>query len=588
MNISRRSEKRVSASLVVYLIILLAMFIGFNAIVMADDSEQKILGPSDVDPKYLQATPEDMQWWRDAKLGMFVCWGPVTMTGKEIGWARAGERRGTTGTGDVPVEIYDNLYKKWKPDKFDARQWAQVAVDLGAKYMIFLVKHHDGFCLYDSKLTDYKVTGAESAWKHDVMKDVADACHVAGLKLIIYYSQPDWHHLDYRTKNHHRYITYLHGQVCELLTDYGRVDGFWFDLGGKPEDWDSEKLFKMMRTIQPWLIINNRCGVQGDFDTPEQRLGMFQLERPWETCMTLGTQWSWKPDDEIKSLKQCIDVLVTCAVRNGNLALNTGPMPDGRIEPRQAARFGEIGQWMKKYGESIYGTRGGPFISKAAWGGSTRKGNIIYIHVLKWAGEPLRLPPIDKNIVSNAILTGGTVIVGQTGEGILIDVPSDHQRKLDTIIKLELDGSAMDIEPVVVVPEVLRGAISMGERSSASGEWSSHYSAAMAFDRDESTRWGGTPGSTSGWLAADLGTEKTFNGIFISEAYDRIRTFELQVKIGESWYPFFKGTTIGDHYYTPFPSITARHFRLNIQEATDVPTIWEVQLLKSVVRHHPR
>ncbi|UCD29832.1 MAG: alpha-L-fucosidase, partial [Planctomycetota bacterium] len=116
---------------------------------------------------YLRASPAQMQWWREAKLGMFVCWGPVTMTGKEIGWSRAGERRGRSGTGTTPVEVYDNLYKKWKPDKFDARQWVQVAVDAGARYVVFLVKHHDGFCLYDSKLTDYKSTGPEAAWKHD-------------------------------------------------------------------------------------------------------------------------------------------------------------------------------------------------------------------------------------------------------------------------------------------------------------------------------------------------------------------------------------------------------------------------------------
>jgi alpha-L-fucosidase len=177
------------------------------------------------------------------------------------------------------------------------------------KYMIFLVKHHDGFCLYDTKLTDYKSTSPEAAWQHDVMADVAEACQASGLKLFIYYSQPDWHHPDYRTENHPRYIEYLHGQIGELLTSYGRIDGLWFDgLGGKAEDWDAGRLFELARRLQPHLIINNRCGLPGDFDTPEQRLGKFQLDRPWETCMTLGTQWSWKPDDQIKSLKECIDV----------------------------------------------------------------------------------------------------------------------------------------------------------------------------------------------------------------------------------------------------------------------------------------
>nr|HPM84164.1 alpha-L-fucosidase [Candidatus Anammoximicrobium sp.] len=235
----------------------------------------------------LSAKPDVVSVWQDMRFGMFLCWGPVTLTGQEIGWSR-GAPRGhgfllREGQGPTPGDVYDNLYKHWKPDQFDARQWVRIAQEAGQKYMIFLVKHHDGFCLYDSKLTDYKSTGPESAWKHDVMADVAQACQEAGLKLIVYYSQPDWHHPDYGTENHPRYIEYLHGQIHELLTNYGRLDGFWFDLGGKPEHWETEKLFRMMRSLQPWLIINNRIGLPGDFDTPEQRLGSFQLDRPWET-----------------------------------------------------------------------------------------------------------------------------------------------------------------------------------------------------------------------------------------------------------------------------------------------------------------
>ena len=165
-----------------------------------------LCGAGDAGWDMLNAKPEAVEAWKDMRFGMFVCWGPVSLTGLEIGWSRAnrpGQPQG--GNGPTPIAVYDNLYKKWKPDKFDARQWVKVAREMGAKYMIFLVKHHDGFCLYDTKLTDYKITGPESAWKHDVMKDVADACHEAGLKLIIYYSQPDWHHPDYKTANHARY-----------------------------------------------------------------------------------------------------------------------------------------------------------------------------------------------------------------------------------------------------------------------------------------------------------------------------------------------------------------------------------------------
>lgn len=531
---------------------------------------------------YLKARPDVVEAWQDMRFGMFLCWGPVSLTGKEIGWSRGaprgGEFRVRKGQGETPVEVYDNLYKQWKPDKFSARQWVQLARDAGQKYMIFLVKHHDGFCLYDSKLTDYKSTGPESAWKHDVLRDVADACHEQGLKLIIYYSQPDWHHPDYRSKNHHRYIEYLHGQIRELCTHYGRIDGFWFDLGGKPEDWDSERLFSMMRALQPWLIINNRCGLPGDFDTPEQRLGQFQLDHPWETCMTLNSQWAWKPNDPIKSLKQCIDVLVTCAVRNGNLALNTGPMPDGQIESRQAERFREMGRWLRQYGQSIYGTRGGPFVTRSGWGGSTRKGNTIYVHVLNWIDDTLLLPPIERKIVSHCLLTGGRTDVEQSDEGITIKVLPRHRRVLDTIVRFELDGSAMDMEPIMMMPPHLRGAISVGKRVTASSQWSNQYSPAKVLDGDMSTRWGGAPDTRSGWLAIDLGREQTISRVWISEAYERVQEFELQVKTKANWTTIHRGTTLGEEVSLTFDPLLVRHIRLNIIRASDVPTIWEFQL----------
>ena len=542
---------------------------------------------------WMKAKPEVVESWQDARFGMFLCWGPVTLTGEEIGWSRAGVRRDGHGTGTItPAEVYDNLYKKWKPDKFDAKAWVQVAKDAGQKYMIFLVKHHDGFCLYDTKLTDYRSTGPESAWKHDVMKDVADACHEADLKLIVYYSQPDWYHQDYFTENHARYIKFLHGQIRELLTNYGRIDGFWFDLGGKPEHWDTEKLFKMARELQPWLIINNRCGAQGDFGTPEQSLGQFQPERPWESCVTLGTQWSWKPDDRIKSLKECIDLLVTCAGRGGNLALNTNPMPDGRIEPRQVERFRQIGQWVKKYGDSIYGTRGGPFLTAqwglhfgttnqginaaSAWGVSTHKDNKIFLHILDAKLETLTLPPIDRKIVAHSVMTGGTARVVQTDEGIEISVPAEHRQELDTIVVLELDGPAAGIEPL----RHRSGSLALGKKATASNvyEKMETYSPDKAFDDDPTTRWGCDYGTHACWLAVDLGEPKTFDRATISEPYGRVQKFVLQAKRDNGWETFHEGTTIGENLSIEFPPTTAQHVRLNLLETTEGPSIWEFQL----------
>ena len=527
---------------------------------------------------YLQARPEEMQRWREMKLGMFVCWGPVTLTGQEIGWSRGGERRGRKGKGKTPVEVYDTLYKQWKPEKFDARQWIQVASDAGARYMIFLVKHHDGFCLYDTKLTDYKSTSPEAAWRRDVMADVAAACHEAGLKLFVYYSQPDWHHPDYRTNNHARYIRYLHGQIRELLSDYGRIDGLWFDgLGGKAADWDAEALFRMARQIQPHLIINNRCGLRGDFDTPEQRIGHFQGDRPWESCITLGTQWSWKPNDRIKPLKECIHTLVRCAGGDGNLALNTNPMPDGRIEPRQADRFRQIGRWMKQYGDSVYGTRGGPF-RPGSWGASTHKGKTIYLHVLDWGGPALALPAIPRKIVSASLLTGGNASVKQNQEGIAITVAPEHRHPIDTIIRLELDGPASGIPP----RSLASGSVAAGKEITASSVWPSPgYEPIKAIDDDRGTRWGAGKNTRSGWLEVDLGRPTTINRVEILEAYNRTRRFELQVKDGSTWRACLQGTKIGDRYSKQLGPVTARHVRLNILEATDVPTIWEFQLFPS-------
>jgi len=423
------------------------------------------------DDAYFNAPPEVVDAWQDMRFGMFLCWGPVTLTGEEIGhsrdepsWGRRPGMRG--GRGPIPAEQYDRLYTRWKPENFDAEHWVGVAKEGGCRYMIFLVKHHDGFCLYDSKLTDYKSTGEASAWKVDVLGHVAEACRKQGLKLMVYYSQPDWHHPDYLGPHHDRYVEYFHGQVREILTGYGRIDGLWFD-GLRPPSpesarlWDAGRVFRVARSLQPHLIINNRCGLPGDYDTPENRVGFFQVDRPWETCTTTNGQWSWKPGSPFfRSYEECIQILVSTAIGGGNLALNTGPMPDGRIEPRQVERFRQIGRWLGKYGESIYGTRGGPFVapdektrpvtrgkdkhfklaSGAWWGGSTHRSNTVYLHVLRWPQETIDLADVGGRVVESSVLTGGKATVSQDERGIRVFVPDDQRDPIDTIIRLQFDG----------------------------------------------------------------------------------------------------------------------------------------------------
>jgi alpha-L-fucosidase len=222
----------------------------------------------------------------------------------------------------------------------------------------------------------------------------------------------------------------------------------------------------MIRKLQPRILINNRDGLAEDFDTPEQRVGKFQYDRPWESCITIGKQWAWKPDDQMKSLKECIDTLVCCAGGDGNLLFNVGPMPDGRIEPRQVKRLEEMGQWLRSYGQTIYGTRGGPWKPTKAIA-STRKGRTIYVHLLDWDGKTVTLPGIPRTITRSTALTGGLARVKQEASTISIRIDPaatsaptrgaellllpptkrSNQPPIDSIVQLELDGSAMDLEP---------------------------------------------------------------------------------------------------------------------------------------------
>lgn len=569
--------KRLGPAIATLLVLRCAMVPGgFPGTALAQERAAANAGKPD--KPYLHASPEDIARWRELKFGLFVHWGPVSLVGTEIGWSRGGQRRGTGGTGQIPLEVYDNLYKKFNPVKFDARQWVAIAKAAGMRYMVFTSRHHDGFTMFDSKVTDYKITSPESPYRKDVVRQLADACHEGGLAFGLYYSQPDWHHPDYRTPNHARYVQYMHQQVRELMTNYGRVDILFFDgLGGSAKDWDAEPLFKSIRTLQPHIIINNRCGLPADYDTPEQQIGKMQTDRPWETCMTIGDQWAWKPNDRIKSLKQCLQTLIKCAGGDGNLLFNVGPMPDGRIEPRQVERLKEMGDWLREYGESIYGTRGGPF-RRGAWGTATCKASTVYLHLLDPKLDPVVLPPVDRKIVASRVLTGGTASVKQTDEGIAIRVPAADRKEIDTIVVLTLDQPAAGAK----VGSAATDSLSAGKKATASNVFQKQvrsHGPAKAVDDDPETRWATDAGTHQAWLEVDLGEPKTIGRAAISEAYaPRVQEFELQAKEGDAWKTFYRGTTIGEDFSAKFEPVKARVVRLNILKASEGPTIWEFQL----------
>jgi alpha-L-fucosidase len=420
-----------------------------------------LAGPTS--PPVPGASPAAVARWQDLRFGMFVHWGPVSLTGREIGWSRG---------APTPVDEYDHLYERFNPTAFDADEWVRVAKAAGMKYLVFTTKHHDGFAMWDSRQGPYTIM--RSPFHRDIVRELADACRRGGLMFGAYYSILDWYHPDYplgspagKTKkpapDMDRYAQFVKNQVTELVRGYGPLGVLWFD-GEWEEPWTEARgtdLYAYLRRLQPSLIVNNRVSkarkgmagtsepeqLSGDYDTPEQRVGGFNMDRPWETCMTICQQWAWKPDDTMKSLQESIRTLVSTAGGNGNLLFNVGPMPDGRIEPRQVARLAEMGAWLKRNGEAVYGTRGGPF-KPGAWGASTRRGQRIYVHAFAWDGDTLRLPPIPAKVLSARLLGAGQAAVAQDEGGITVRVPASSQDPIDTLIVLEIDRPSMGLSPV--------------------------------------------------------------------------------------------------------------------------------------------
>jgi alpha-L-fucosidase len=373
----------------------------------------------------------------------------------------------------------------------------------------------------------------------------------------------------------------------------------WFD-GDWEEPWNRElgsQLYLELKRLQPSLVINNRVGKSrpgvvaagvkrapnsGDFDTPEQRVGGFDREFPWETCMTMATgdTWSWNPNDDLKSLKECLQALLQSAGGDGNLLLNVGPMPDGRIDPRQVARLSEMGAWLKKYGDGVYGTRGGPF-KPGPWGAATCKGDRVFLHIMKWPGDgPLKLPAVEARVVATRTLSGGQASLRQDDSGIVIDLPKKHRDEIATVIELTMNRHAFDISPIAVTYR--SGSLAHEKQTTASNTFFSEdeYSAKRATDDDFSTRWATDSGQKPVWLEVDLDEPKSIGRVFIDEPAEcrRIQAFELQYFDGNNWKSFHAGTTIGPEWSAVVTPVTASRVRLNILKSTDSPTIREFQL----------
>lgn len=395
------------------------------------------------------------RWFREAKFGLFIHWGVYSVLG-DGEWVMNNRR--------IPIVAYEPLALRFNPTKFDAAAWVALAKAAGMKYITITSKHHDGFAMFDSKLTDWDVVD-RTPYRRDVLKQLAEECRREGLGLFFYYSQLDWHHTDYfprgstgmtaerpETGEWNRYLDFMDGQLRELLTNYGRVSGVWFDgMWDKPDaEWRLGRTYALIHDLQPHALVGSnhhkRPYPGEDFQSFEKDLpgrntaGFNQTEvsaLPLETCETMNDSWGYNANDKkFKSTRALVHYLVRAAGNDANFLLNVGPRSDGTIQPEFVERLREMGVWLQRNGESVYGTRGGP-LSPQGWGVTTFKSDKVYVHVLERPGDTLTLPRLPRRVVSAQLLGGGRVRYDETDAGLVLRLPERAADEYDTVIVLK-------------------------------------------------------------------------------------------------------------------------------------------------------
>ena len=426
---------------------------------------QEIVGQPGESPEQRDAR---MKWWREARFGMFIHWGVYsvpagTYKGKQIG----GIGEWIMNRGKIPVAEYKQFARQFNPVRYDPDAWVRLAKEAGMKYLVITSKHHDGFALFDSAVTDWDVVDATPYGK-DLLAPLAEACRKHGIKLGFYYSQAqDWNHPGGAAAGGHwdpaqdgdmdAYIRNIAApQVAEILSNYGKIAVLWWDTPTNMNRRRADMLRPLIQ-LQPGIITNNRLGggYGGDLSTPEQHIPATGIPgRDWETCMTMNNTWGFKSyDHNWKSTETLIRNLVDIASKGGNYLLNVGPTSLGEIPQPSIERLKEIGKWMKVNGSSIYATTASPF-SRLTWGRCTKKvrknGTTLYLHVFEWPEDGTLLVPGLRNKVRRArLLADGQTLKARTGaDGVVIEVPAEPLDPIDTVIALRVQGE-LDIEKVL-------------------------------------------------------------------------------------------------------------------------------------------
>ncbi len=404
-------------------------------------------------------SPENLkarEWFQDAKFGLFIHWGVYSVL-EDGEWVMNNRK--------MTVDEYEKLPARFNPANYNPAEWVAMAKAAGMRYITITSKHHDGFAMFDSRVSDWSIV-ARTPYRKDPLKMLADECHKQGVKLFFYHSQLDWHNPDYYPRGRtgqtagrpdkgewYRYLDFMDAQLRELLTNYGEIGGIWFDgWWDKPKaDWRLQKTYGMIHQLQPQALVganHHQAPFEGeDFqmfekDLPGFNTAGFNAESkvgslPLETCETINNSWGYNANDtKLKSTKALVHYLVRAAGYNANFLLNVGPRPDGTIQQEFVERLKEIGSWLAQNGESIYGTRGGP-VPPRDWGATTKKGNRVYIHLLKLDDEVLALPKFGQVRSAKLLKDGSKVELAQNKLGLTMRVPMSVRDPIDTIVVLE-------------------------------------------------------------------------------------------------------------------------------------------------------
>ncbi|MEX0331884.1 MAG: alpha-L-fucosidase [Puniceicoccaceae bacterium] len=404
--------------------------------------------------------------WKDQRFGMFIHWGPISQMGKQLSHSRKSPSHRTGGrpykTAPIPPEVYDVQYKTFNPVNFDPDAMMKMARAAGVEYVVFTAKHHAGFSMFDSAVTEYDILS--TPYGKDITRELADAARNNGIDFGFYYSPRDWYHPDCDSESHHqRYIEQFYKpQMTELLENYGPIHSIFFD-GLGPGDWGdtSAEVMKMIRDRHPDAMVNDRGGAGADYYTPEHYISYFNNDVSWEACHTTTGQWGYNPDVGAKSLPDLMEILLYTWGGDGNILLNIGPMGDGSVNPVEQERFGQLADWWRVHGEvSIRGTRGGPYIP-GPWGVSTRKDNQIFLHIFRWGeGGTLSFPAFEGMKLKTARrLDGGPVSASESNGHYQVQIDPKSRNDIVTTVELSFDKPVSGLEPLQRIQSLTISAV---------------------------------------------------------------------------------------------------------------------------------